>query len=650
MSSENASRTTTNERTTVLTAGPLTLRFCARSGMVREVRAGAVEVLRGVYAVVRDENWGTVPTSLRDLAIDERPEGFRISFSASCRQGQIDFSWLGVLTGEPDGTLCYELDGTAQNTFRRNRIGFCVLHPIRECAGRPCTIEKSDGSFEHGEFPAAISPHQPFRDIRSISHEASSDLRVTVTLEGDVFEMEDQRNWSDASYKTYCTPLDLPFPMEVRQGTRIRQKVTVKLLSSAQPTALRKMQSAGNDIVARLGRVVRVPKLGLCAASHSRRLSTLDVARLRALRLDHLRVDLEFSNPNCFAAFRQCAEEAVAMGVSLHVAFHVSDAAESELTRFFDELGAIRPPVAACFIFHRDSKVTPLDWLDRCKPVLKSRWPAVPIGAGTITNFAELNRDRLPPGSAQIVCFSLNPQVHAFDNLSLVESLESQPQMVACGQAFAGASIAVGPITLKPQFNPDATAATAPLLPGELPPEVDPRQCSLFAAGWTLGSVAQLTAAGTDIATYFETTGWLGVMETESGSPLPEKFPSTPGMVFPMYHVFADLADAADARACCVETESPLAIQGLFWESSGHRRLLVANLTETTKAVHLPTELFDGRSAWWLRLLDQANLAKACTQPEEFRRTAGERIAANYIELQPYGYASLNTEEDRRVS
>ena len=201
---------------TVLTAGPLKLRFCARSGMVREIRAGAIEVLRGIYAAVRDENWGTVPMSLSELAVGQRPEGFRVSFTASCRQGPIDFSWKGDLTGEPDGTICYEMEGVAQSTFRRNRIGLCVLHPIRECAERSCTIEKTDGSTEQGEFPGDISPHQPFRELRSITHEVAG-LRVTVTFAGDVFEMEDQRNWSDASYKTYGTPLDLPFPVEVRQ-------------------------------------------------------------------------------------------------------------------------------------------------------------------------------------------------------------------------------------------------------------------------------------------------------------------------------------------------------------------------------------------------------------------------------------------------
>ena len=147
--------------------------------------------------------------------------------------------------------------------------------------------------------------------------------------------------------------------------------------------------------------------------------------------------------------------------------------------------------------------------------------------------------------------------------------------------------------------------------PGELPPQVDPRQCSLLAAGWTLGSVAQPAAAGTAIATYYETTGWLGVMETEFGSPLPDKFPSTPGAVYPMYHVLADLAEPAISGARCLETDQSPAIQGLLLESPDRRRLLIANLTEQPKTAQLPAELFAGRPAWRLRLLGQANLAEA---------------------------------------
>ena len=49
-------------------------------------------------------------------------------------------------------------------------------------------------------------------------------------MEGDVFEMEDQRNWSDGSYKTYCRPLDLPYPYPLKAGQEIRQSITIEVI------------------------------------------------------------------------------------------------------------------------------------------------------------------------------------------------------------------------------------------------------------------------------------------------------------------------------------------------------------------------------------------------------------------------------------
>mgnify|MGYP006195238293 CR=1 FL=1 len=49
------------------------------------------------------------------------------------------------------------------------------------------------------------------------------------TANGDVFEMEDQRNWTDASYKTYVRPLALPWPYTLEAGTELEQAVTPSL-------------------------------------------------------------------------------------------------------------------------------------------------------------------------------------------------------------------------------------------------------------------------------------------------------------------------------------------------------------------------------------------------------------------------------------
>src|SRR5699024_4989680 len=48
-----------------------------------------------------------------------------------------------------------------------------------------------------------------------------------VAFDGDTFEMEDQRNWTDASFKTYSRPLSLPFPYTVEAGAAVRQAVTI---------------------------------------------------------------------------------------------------------------------------------------------------------------------------------------------------------------------------------------------------------------------------------------------------------------------------------------------------------------------------------------------------------------------------------------
>ena len=61
--------------------------------------------------------------------------------------------------------------------------------------------------------------------LRAITHEFLPGLKVNCRMEGDTFEMEDQRNWTDASYKTYVRPLALPWPYLIAKGETIDQTV-----------------------------------------------------------------------------------------------------------------------------------------------------------------------------------------------------------------------------------------------------------------------------------------------------------------------------------------------------------------------------------------------------------------------------------------
>ena len=200
-------------------------------------------------------------------------------------------------------------------------------------------------------------------------------------------------------------------------------------------------------------------------------------------------------------------------------------------------------PVARWLIFHVGEKVTRPQWVQMARRILAPVSPDIPIGAGTNAYFAELNRERPDLDGLDCVSYSLNPQVHAFDDASLVENLQAQADTVRSAKAFCGdLPIVVSPITLRPRFNPNATGKDAPTAINELPFEVDARQMSLMGAGWTLGSLKALCEAGVHSVTYYETTGWRGLMETEIGSPLPNKFPSAPGEVFPVYHALKDIS------------------------------------------------------------------------------------------------------------
>ena len=131
-------------------AGPLTMLL--EGGGMRYVRLGRREVLRRVYVAVRDRNWGTVKPRISDLKFEIQEDSFRVEFDCRHRQGEIAFCWRGAITGADDGTVVFDFEGEAQSDFLRNRIGFCVLHPIAECAGRPCEIVHTDGEAEQACF------------------------------------------------------------------------------------------------------------------------------------------------------------------------------------------------------------------------------------------------------------------------------------------------------------------------------------------------------------------------------------------------------------------------------------------------------------------------------------------------------------------
>src|SRR5699024_8343331 len=185
-------------------------------GALEQISFGRHLVLRGIRAVVRDHDWATA-----DLHLDQVEEAedsldlvVHTSGLSACLSGHVRVRARGA-------DLNVDLDLHSDGDLATNRTGLVVLHPP-DLAGAEAQVTHPGGDTQQSAFPVSISPHQPMRDIRGLQW-ASGGSGVQVWFEGDVFEMEDQRNWSDASYKTYSRPLELPFPYQLRAGERVHQ-------------------------------------------------------------------------------------------------------------------------------------------------------------------------------------------------------------------------------------------------------------------------------------------------------------------------------------------------------------------------------------------------------------------------------------------
>ena len=303
-----------------------------------------------------------------------------------------------------------------------------------------------------------------------------------------------------------------------------------------------------------------------------------------------------------------------------------------------EALARQRGVLARVLLFHRHQKSTTPAALRAARAALTDLWPGVPIGAGTDADLYQLNLQR-PPADADFIGWSMNPQVHAFDDRSIAETPEAAAhQLASVGRYFPGKPLVVSPVTLRPRFNPNATGPAQVVPPGELPPQVDSRQASLLGAAWTLAMIKAFAESGASSVTFFETTGWRGVIETASGSPLPEKFPSVPGAVFPLFHVLADVGGFSGGEVLRTEASEPQAITSLLLRAGDRRRLLVANLSP--EPCRVMVEGPDGLSL--VRCLDASVLQQAMTAPDLFRASPA-RPRGGPLVLGPWAVGTLDS-------
>lgn len=553
-------------------------------------------VLRSVRAVVRDRNWDTAQLVVR--RVHTSTTGLTLSVS-SVGLGSSFHGTVGVSSQENELSITCDL--VSADSFDTNRTGLVVLHPP-SLAGVPLRIVHPDGEADRARFPTAISPHQPAFDIAGLTWETHG-LEVDVRFTGDAFEMEDQRNWTDASFKTYNRPLALPFPYRIAAGERVRQSVSVTVsgaVPESTPVDSRTIHLTLDDW--------DFPAIGTEAATAPDPAPTVEAVGSMIV------VELDLASQNWRAALARARTAALPLDVRMVV----RSAAEDMPQRVDEAVAALTGvELVRVGIFDADSHVSETEAVSVLRSCLAVHSISAPVAGGSRSHFTELNRQhhRLP-ADLDALATTVTPLFHSSTTEQLIESIPMQRlvalQTVQLAKQYvpAGGSgpVAIGPISLRPRFNNVATVPPAlPSVPdlssgygAEVTGVVDARQGAPELGAWLIASGAALAIRGVGALSYFEEWGPRGLRDS-MGRPLPA------------LRAFTALADLRGGRL--VTGPSP---DGLLWAvgsvTATDIQILVANLDRTERVVRITA----AEEAWSLELAPlswQAVTGKVGTSP-----------------------------------
>ncbi|MEP7142224.1 MAG: hypothetical protein ABI707_05105 [Ferruginibacter sp.] len=489
-----------------LTAGELSLHY--ENGFLRWITTGENEVLRMVYFAVRDKEWNTVPGKILNQKIERTKKNFSISYEMLFEKDDISLQWDATIKGSSDNRIVFDIKGKALSTFKKNRTGFCVLHPIKECEGNNILIQHKNGTLEENIFPISISPQQPFKNIEAMQWCLDDNSKITVTFEGDIFETEDHRNWTDNNYKTYCTPLEIPFPVTINKGDEIHQSISIKF-----DGLIAKKENKNYVEIFVEDDKLPIPAIGVGRASERDETYHEALKILSSAGFSHYRVDLKLRKPDWQQTIKNCFEEAELMKTKLEIALFVNAGIINKIPAFINLIKG-RKDIQQIILLEEDKKCIADNLLNELLNRLRPQLPGILIGAGTDIYFAELNRSHLDTTGIDFVSYSINPQVHAFDDDSIMENASAQGATVLSAKQKFNKAVHISPITLRKRYNAEAAGLDSTALP-----LADKRQSAGINAVWALASLKSLIENGASSITYFETIGkrGLGIYDSLKG-------------------------------------------------------------------------------------------------------------------------------------
>lgn len=626
----------------VLRAGLLEATW--EAGALRNIRYGGIEILRGIAFLSRNESWGNNPVEIANVHVTQELNRFHLSCDLAFRDGLQRLAGTVDIEGSSNGVVSFSVSAIAATDFATNRTGFTILHPLKHVVGQPVDVTHTDGTQTRQTFPEQISPGQPIFDIRSLTHDLGPGLRVAIQMKGAKFEMEDHRNWMDASYKTYSGSLLDPWPYVIAQDERVTQSVRVTV--SGNPAA-NVVSSDRPEIIVALGdRAGVLPDLGTAMPMDpptdlSQFVGQLNHAKpaYLVMRIDGRQFDLDRQVADLKTIARMTDTP-----LHLEMILSATNSAELELEELATALSRndICPAAVAVTQAHDMMSFQPGDprpsgpsYLEMATAARRA-FPDIPIGGGMVAFFTELNRLPVPHGVFDFVTHAVCPAVHASDDQSVMENLEAAKWIFDSARAMIGSTpYHLGPSWISSRVNPYGAAVSAnPTDERICLAESDPRQRGIFGASWALGLVAAAAEAGLDAVALASLTGPQG-LTFGPGDRKPPEYPSAEAT--PAFHVLRGLAEHKSRHSIATTISDPDAIAGLGIETPAGPELWLANLTAEERDVRI--DPWHGSAV--LHFLDHARYSDVLRL--DFLDSPGRKMDdAASLRLAPYATARLS--------
>jgi D-apionolactonase len=491
--------------------GPFAGAWYANS--LRWLAAGDVECIRSIALVVRDRAWRTVLPEPASLRVRKRAGSMHVAARTPIGRAALDWT----LHFEPHAAgLDVSASMTAAGTVATNRAGLVVLLPAATFAGARYTAKHVAGGSSRGSLPRDIAPHQPALDLAQLHVSPRDGPTLSLEFAGDAFEIEDQRNWLDPTFKLYSRALSRPIPYRIRDGQRVEQRIGVRIERVAASRAVPRVAPVNG----------RLPELGVATAEG------------RVARDPEVRARVGAARPafvlHCAAGDPGGVTTASSLAASIGAGLRI------------ECLGDAASLVAAIAKANPDVVALHLRG-ERAQRALQAMLAGTALAKGTFADFVMLNRNGVPDDASRVT-LGLCPTVHARDDRSLVETLDTLPNVLAHARRIAGKrALDAGPCSLYRRLLPrNGRPATEPVSRDGVPYDIHPRQGAPLAAAWLASTVAIAAAFGVDSLTAFEASGARGLVGDR------ESFPPPPGLAphrcTASHAVFAALAARPGAR------------------------------------------------------------------------------------------------------